>query len=75
VAVLAFCVYMFVIKTEMPLLERVQREREHRAGHRHGAAITEAPSGAEAVTPTRWETSRGAAVSQETSRPRSPVIP
>jgi len=26
VGVLAFCVYMFVIKTEMPLLERAQRE-------------------------------------------------
>jgi type IV pilus assembly protein PilO len=26
VAVLAFCVYMFVVKTEVPLLERAQRE-------------------------------------------------
>lgn len=28
VAVLAFCIYMFVIKTEMPVLERVQREEQ-----------------------------------------------
>ena len=28
VAVLAFCVYMFVIKTEVPLLERAQREEQ-----------------------------------------------
>lgn len=28
VAVLAFCVYMFVVKTEVPLLERVQREEQ-----------------------------------------------
>lgn len=28
VAVLSFCVYMFVIKTEVPLLERVQREEQ-----------------------------------------------
>lgn len=27
-AVLAFCVYMFVIKTEVPLLERAQREEQ-----------------------------------------------
>lgn len=28
VAVLAFCVYMFVVKSETPLLERVQREEQ-----------------------------------------------
>lgn len=28
VAVLAFCVYMFVIKTDVPVLERVQREEQ-----------------------------------------------
>jgi type IV pilus assembly protein PilO len=28
VAVLAFCVYMFVVKTEIPALERVQREEQ-----------------------------------------------
>ncbi|NIW24275.1 MAG: type 4a pilus biogenesis protein PilO [Gammaproteobacteria bacterium] len=28
VAVIAFCIYMFVIKTEVPLLERAQREEQ-----------------------------------------------
>jgi type IV pilus assembly protein PilO len=32
VAVVAFCIYMFVIKTEVPLLERAQREEQELRG-------------------------------------------